>query len=55
MAQIIYCLLSLWALLNAANKHGKTQPLTNFWATLVATIIIISLLWWGGFWDCWIK
>jgi hypothetical protein len=49
--QIIYLSLVFMGLLIGANQHGKERTPHNFWNTLVATIITISLLYWGGFFD----
>lgn len=49
--QIIYLSLVFVGLLIAANQHGKERSPHNFWVTLVATLITVSLLFWGGFFD----
>lgn len=50
--QIIYFALVLISLLFAANQHGKPKKgKHNFWVTVIACIISISILWWGGFFD----
>ena len=49
---IIYLVLSAIGLLIAANQHGKpkTEPY-NFWHTLIASSIVIWLLYAGGFFN----
>ena len=33
-------------------KHGEPHKDNyNAWSTLIAVIIEVSILWWGGFWD----
>jgi len=49
--QIIYLSLVFIGLLLDANQHGQVRTPHNFWNTLVATGITISLLCWGGFFD----
>lgn len=48
--QILYLILSLIGLLVAANRHGKidTKP-SNFWTSLIAFLIVITLLIWAAF------
>jgi len=53
--QVIWILLILISLCYSANQHGKERSPENFWATLIAKIISILFLWWGGFWDCFLK
>ena len=49
---IIYLVLSAIGLLIAANQHGKPKKEPhNFWSTLIATSIVIWLLYSGGFFD----
>ena len=32
--------------------HGKPQTgKFNFWSTLVVTVMVLALLYWGGFWS----
>lgn len=33
----------------ALAEHGRPRGPSNAWMTLIATIIHIALLWWGGF------
>jgi hypothetical protein len=49
--QIIYLILVFIGLLCSANKHGKIEGNHNFWTTVASTIIVISLLYFGGFFD----
>lgn len=30
-------------------KHGEPQDDHNWWASSIASVIVLSLLWWGGF------
>ena len=53
--QIIYLSLVFIGLLIAANQHGKERTPHNFWVTLVASLIPISLMYWGGFFDVMVK
>jgi hypothetical protein len=53
--QIIYLSLVFIGLLLVANQHGQVRAPHNFWNTLVATVITISLMYWGGFFDAMIK
>jgi hypothetical protein len=50
-AQIIYLVLAFIGLLLAANKHGKPKKNYNFWHSFIAMCIVLSLLYWGGFFD----
>jgi hypothetical protein len=47
--QIIYVVLTFAGMLITAHNHGKPRADENFWTSLVATIIVYSLLAWGGF------
>lgn len=49
LPQGIYLALTLWGLVNACVKHGKPQGEYNAYVTLMATFLLIPLLWWGGF------
>lgn len=54
--QIIYLFLAFAGLLIVANRHG--QPKTdsyNIWVQLIATAISLGLLYWGGFFQGWMK
>lgn len=53
--QIIYLTLTFIGLLFAANKHGKPRDDYNFWHLLITGCIVLSLLYWGGFFDVLIK
>jgi len=55
IAQIIVMLLFMANLCLIANKHGKVHPEYNFWVSLFDATLITLLLWWGGFWDVFIK
>ena len=51
-AQIIYLAMALVGLLLVANKHGKPRDNYNFWNHLIASIIQLAILYWGGFFNC---
>lgn len=54
--QIIYIVLVSIVLLVHLSKDG--QPIEreySFFAKLVGTAIVVALLWWGGFWDVFIR
>lgn len=54
--QIIYLVLLFAGLLLSANMHGKEKKgKHNFWNHLFNTVITISLLYWGGFFDVFFK
>ena len=36
-------------------KHGENRGKYNAWYTLASTIVVIILLYSGGFFDCFIK
>ena len=46
-------LIILWSigLLVSANRHGKPRTNHDFFVTLIAEIINISLLWWAGLFE----
>lgn len=55
-AQIILLSLLLISGFIQANKHGKQKEgKESFWYWLIAFAINLSLLYWGGFFDCFIK
>jgi len=43
-------ILALMGLLISANKHGKERDNENFWTTIVATLINLTLIWWALGW-----
>lgn len=48
--QIIFLTMVLISLLLEANRHRQPKQGNNsFWVALVATIISLGLLYWGGF------
>ena len=49
--QIIYLVITFIGMLLVANKHGQPRINYNFWETLISSIIIFTLLIWGGFFD----
>ena len=55
-AQIILLSMFLISGFIQANKHGKPKEgKESFWYWLIAFSINLSLLYWGGFFDCFIK
>lgn len=48
--QIIMIVLYSIGLFTALLKHGESKGNYNFWASLIASIIEILILKWGGFW-----
>ncbi len=47
--QIIVLVLMGIGLLLSANQHGQPRKPTNFWLSLIGTMLTIGLLIWGGF------
>ena len=47
--KIIWIILIAIDLLVTANKHGQPRENYNFWATLLGSMLVTSLLYWGGF------
>ena len=47
---IIYVLTFISLLFNA-NQHGEPRKDTNFWASLISTIITLILIWWALGWN----
>ncbi len=45
----IYIVVGI-SLLVAANQHGKSQPKYNFWISLFAKAISLTLIWWAMGW-----
>jgi hypothetical protein len=39
------------SLLISANQHGKERKPVNFWTTLTAVVLELSILLWGGFFN----
>ena len=55
-AQIILLSMLLISGFIQANKHGKPKEgKESFWYWLIGFAINLSLLYWGGFFDCFIK
>jgi hypothetical protein len=53
---IIYLVLVGVGLLISANRHGKiVSKEYNFWTTLVSSSIVLSLLYFGGFFESPVK
>jgi hypothetical protein len=48
--QIIMFVLLLLSLGVSIGTHGKPRKPTNAGAALIAVLIEVGLLWWGGFW-----
>jgi hypothetical protein len=54
IAQIIMVVLLSSNLLLAANQHGKPKTGVNsFWTNLVAALIHVVILYFGGFFKVW--
>ncbi len=49
--QIMILALMGAGLLIAANQHGKERKPVNFWTTLIAVVLEVSILIWGGFFN----
>lgn len=47
--QIIYLFLAAMGLGLALANDGKPQPPYSFIKSLISSAIVLSLLWWGGF------
>ncbi len=54
-AQIIYLTIFFLGLLISAFKHGKPRPNYNIWVQLIAVAIHLTILYCGGFFDCFIN
>ena len=54
LPQIIYLGLILMSLGFIFAKHGKPRSDYNGWNSLIETIIVLLLLWWSDFFDCFI-
>lgn len=48
--QIIVIVLYVFSLGISLAKHGERRENYNFWTTLIAVLIEVALLYWGGFW-----
>ena len=48
--QIIMAAILVYNLLSSAYDFEKTRNRTEFMGSIVGFIIIVGLLWWGGFW-----
>ena len=54
--QIIYIALSFMGSGMHLAKNGETrEEKYHFGKDLLARMVILGLLYWGGFFDCWIK
>ena len=51
---IIICLLCM-SFTIAAVKHGESKGEYNVWHSIIAIIINVIILYYGGFFDCFIK
>ena len=48
--QIVMILLLGWNIIDEFRKHGTPKEgFHNFWTTLIATVISVLILWFGGF------
>jgi len=50
--QIIFILLVGLNIGATMFMHGKPRSNYNFWATSINLLLITSLLYWGGFFNC---
>ena len=50
--QLIYLGLIILGLGMHMALHGEKQKRYNAWTQLVASIISVGILYWGGFFDC---
>jgi hypothetical protein len=46
---IMICLFAVSFTINCY-QHGKPSKPKKWWYDLMATAIMVGLLWWGGFW-----
>lgn len=54
--QIIWIALLFIGLFNTAYMHGKPMDgKYNFWVRFFSSILSILLLWWGGFFEVFIR
>ena len=51
--QIIFLALTLLGLGINMGLHGERQNPHNFWTALFGSVVSVSLLYWGGFFNCW--
>lgn len=49
--QIILLLLFMLGLGVSLANHGKPRGNENVWITLISDVIVLSILWWGGFFN----
>jgi hypothetical protein len=58
-AQIILAVILTLELGYVLAMHGKEKTGTaaryNGWVSLFSSIFLVLLLWWGGFWDCFVR
>lgn len=55
-AQLIYLTLVFIGALIAANQHGKDKTgKHDFFTSIIAQILVMGLLYWGGFFDVLLK
>ena len=48
--QVVMIVLLSTGLLLAARDHGKPRSPENFWTHFASLVLVVALLWWGGFW-----
>jgi len=53
--QIIMLALMFFDYLAYANKHGQSKGNYNIWHYFISNIILLTLLYFGGFFDVWFK
>lgn len=50
LPQAIYLVLTIIVLTVHGVKHGETKTTAyDFWSNAIASVLVIGLLWWGGF------
>jgi len=51
LPQLIYLAFVFLGLGITMVNHGKPRSAEDFWTTLIAQVLTVLLLWWGGFFD----
>lgn len=50
--QFIYIILTVAGLCLSAHRHGRiNEKKENFWTSLLASVLVQIILYWGGFFD----
>lgn len=53
--QILWLLLYFVGCCWVAHKHGQPRESWYFWGHFIGATIELLILWWGGFFDCFLK